>query len=203
MEEAVRTDMLWERVEQSFWKICQLELQNISVSTLILCILAVAVVVHAVSIFYVKVKKRPIRFSTELLVILLLSYIFFIAHACIFSRVAGSQPKVFDTKHLWIDDNMDQNMTNLLNIVLFIPYGALIAGVMERRKAIYKIVMTVMYCFITSLLIECVQYITGRGYFEIDDIEANALGAVLGSMFVCLCVGIGSSIGRRKAEHID
>lgn len=191
-------EIFWERFEKSFWKVCQLELQGISVTTVVLCILLVAVIVHSVAIIYVKIKKKPIHFSTELLIILLLSYIFFITEVTIFSRAAGSQLKVFDTKHLWWDSNMDQNMTNLLNIVLFIPYGALISGVMEKRRATYKVVMTIMYCFITSLLIESIQFITSRGYFEIDDIETNVLGGLLGSLFVCICVGVGNKINQKN-----
>ena len=195
--EARMTEKFWE----SFWRICQLELHDLSLSNLVLGILCVAVVVHCAAIIYVKVKHKTIQFSTELLIILLISYMVFIAEASIFSRTVGSQPRVFDTKHLWIDAKVYQNMTNLLNAVMFVPYGALISGVMERRKASYRVVMTVMYCFLTSLFVECVQYTTGRGYFEIDDLEANVLGGVLGSVFVCLCTAIGKMIDRKKTAY--
>ena len=33
---------------------------------------------------------------------------------------------------------------------------------------------------VTSLLIETLQLVTGRGFFQIDDILTNALGTVIG-----------------------
>jgi len=172
---------------ESFWRICYLEMHNISVVELIAGILAVALFVHIFVVIYVRVKGEPISFSTEVLIILLISYIVFIGETTILSRAAGSQKRVFDTKHLWIDAKMDQNMTNLLNIVLFIPYGALLTAIRDKRTLVNRVIMTIVYCFLTSMFVECVQYVTARGYFEVDDLEANVLGGLIGSMFVCIC----------------
>ncbi|WP_276399878.1 VanZ family protein [Halalkalibacterium halodurans] len=40
------------------------------------------------------------------------------------------------------------------------------------------------FCLYTSLLIEVVQFITRRGYFDIDDIILNTVGGLLG-IFIC------------------
>lgn len=181
----------------SFWKVCQLEFQNVSFAYFLILSLIGAILVHITCLIYVRVKKRSIHLSTELLIILLLSYLILIANVTILNREAGSQLRVFDTKWLWINDSMDQNMTNLLNILLFIPLGALLAGIQVYSSYRMRILMTVSYCFLTSIVIECVQYISRRGYCEIDDIEANVLGGLIGSLLVNLCSWIGSIIHKK------
>jgi glycopeptide antibiotics resistance protein len=98
---------------------------------------------------------------------------------------------------------MDQNITNLLNIALFIPFGVLIAGLQINKKGLKRAIMAVNYCFLTSLIIECTQYITKRGYFEIDDIEANIVGGLTGSIFFSLFSKIGRLIHKKNTEVND
>ena len=56
------------------------------------------------------------------------------------------------------------------NVLLFVPYGFL-AGFAFGRLALGAA---------TSLGIETLQLVTGRGFFQIDDILTNTLGAVVG-----------------------
>ena len=81
-------------------------------------------------------------------------------------------------------------MTNLLNIILFIPYGTLCSALKGRAGYGKRIIMTGFYCFLFSFIIECTQYVTERGYFEIDDLQANVMGGILGSIFTCICLVI-------------
>ena len=183
----------------SFWKVCQIEFQNVKVTNLLLFTLVGACIVHIGCVIYVKRKRRPIQLTTEILILLLISYGFFIAYVTVFSRAAGSQPRVFQIKLLWIDPLMDQNMTNLLNVMLFVPYGMILTGLQLERKSMMRNFMVANYSFLTSLLIEGIQYITRRGYCEIDDIEANVLGGVVGSLVINLYVKIGELI-RKNTE---
>ena len=57
-----------------------------------------------------------------------------------------------------------------------------------------KYYMVVNYSFLTSFLIECMQFSTRRGYFEMDDLEANVLGGVLGCLSINLCARIGKLV---------
>jgi glycopeptide antibiotics resistance protein len=92
---------------------------------------------------------------------------------------------------------MIQNITNLLNIILFIPFGVFITGIQMNIKSMRRIFMVINYSFLTSFLIECTQYITRTGYFELDDIEANIVGGLIGSIFFILCYRISRLISRR------
>ncbi|MBQ7777185.1 MAG: VanZ family protein [Lachnospiraceae bacterium] len=63
------------------------------------------------------------------------------------------------------------------NILLFIPYGFCFAWYRGRRSVLLQ---SFVLGFFTSLGIEIMQLITGRGLFQVDDILTNTLGAVLG-----------------------
>lgn len=64
----------------------------------------------------------------------------------------------------------------LLNIMLFIPLGYL--GLDIWRKKSCKTV--VLRAFLFSVLIEISQLVCSLGYFEVDDLIANSLGAYVG-----------------------
>ena len=65
----------------------------------------------------------------------------------------------------------------ILNILLFIPLGFLLPIYSEKLKKVYKVVLI---GFLTTLIIESVQYKTGIGIFEADDIFNNTLGCLIG-----------------------
>lgn len=190
-------DEFWAKLWESFWRMCETELQHVSVTSVIVVTLIGAGFVHVACMIYVKVKKQSISLRRELLIMLALSYVGFILQITLIGREPRVQPRVIDTNWLWIDRNMDQSMTDLLNIILFIPYGALLVGLQMNKNSIRQMVMLVSYCFLSSLLIESLQYITNRGYFDMVDIEANILGGLIGGLLVSLSVRIGTLILRR------
>lgn len=63
------------------------------------------------------------------------------------------------------------------NVLLFIPYGFFGGWAFERMRRFFG-------CFVisafTSLCIESLQFVTGRGFFQIDDILTNTLGGIIG-----------------------
>ena len=65
------------------------------------------------------------------------------------------------------------------NILMMIPIGAL-CPILFKEYTILKTLATGVIC---SLLIEILQYVTKRGFFEVDDILHNALGALIGFAF--------------------
>ena len=72
----------------------------------------------------------------------------------------------------------NRNYTNVIeNILLFIPYGFISAWAFKWGR---KLIPCAAFGFFSSVVIECVQYATKRGYFQIDDILTNLLGSVIG-----------------------
>lgn len=63
------------------------------------------------------------------------------------------------------------------NIVAFMPFGALIRWVVNRRVRWYQ---AVGYTFLFSLCVELLQLIARVGVFDVDDLILNTLGGLLG-----------------------
>lgn len=62
------------------------------------------------------------------------------------------------------------------NIILFIPIGVLFPLTGDEHKCVKT--GFIALCF--SIIIEIIQMVSHRGYFEIDDLILNTLGAVMG-----------------------
>lgn len=62
------------------------------------------------------------------------------------------------------------------NIILFIPVGVLFPLTGDEHKCVKA--GFVALCF--SIIIEIIQLVSHRGYFEVDDLILNTLGAVMG-----------------------
>lgn len=68
-------------------------------------------------------------------------------------------------------------MQIFLNILLFIPLGFLLPIISKRFRNLWHTTVT---GFVFSVGIETMQYITGRGLTEVDDIINNTAGALVG-----------------------
>ncbi len=65
------------------------------------------------------------------------------------------------------------------NVLLFIPYGFLSSAAFRGMR---NILSCTAFGAATSVGVECLQLVTGRGFFQLDDILTNAMGAMLGCM---------------------
>ncbi len=63
------------------------------------------------------------------------------------------------------------------NVLLFIPFGFSCAWAFLPCRSLW---VNLMVGIASSLMIESLQLITGRGYFQVDDVWTNTLGAILG-----------------------
>lgn len=68
-------------------------------------------------------------------------------------------------------------MQIFLNILLFVPLGFLLPMISKRFKNLW---LTTLTGFVFSAGIETMQYITGRGLTEVDDVINNTAGALIG-----------------------
>ena len=162
------------------------EFHNVDVSQLIIYMLIIAVIVHIGIFLYMSRKKQKINIGTEIVIILLMWYIGLVACVTYFNRQPGSVGKVLQTKLLWWEDNMEQNVTNILNIILFIPFGMFIWSLEGKTRAFNKVIVIICSSFLFGLIIEVMKYVTQRGYFEVDNIEGNILGALIGALILYL-----------------
>jgi len=73
------------------------------------------------------------------------------------------------------------------NIMLFIPYGFFTAWVIPFARKLWSSILVGVG---TSILIEILQLVTGRGFFQIDDVLTNGLGAVIGYVLYRVIAGV-------------
>lgn len=64
----------------------------------------------------------------------------------------------------------------LLNIALFIPFGWFLAAAFSQRRKRFVFLLPILF----SLIIELIQFYTGRGTADIDDVISNGLGGAIG-----------------------
>ena len=112
----------------------------------------------------------------------------------IFSREQFDEPvvRLVIRRFISVDYGPDGNPTGLkfnpiyeqtwLNILLFIPLGYLFPLV-ARSAAFWN---TVGFGCILSAFIELIQYLTRRGWCDVDDVFLNMIGTIIGYGFIRL-----------------
>ena len=109
---------------------------------------------------------------------LFLTYLAVIMAITFFSRESGSRHKGLDLEFLSTWGINDRNNALVIeNILLFIPFGILCPVTFRGLRKFWRCLLVGM---LTSLFVESLQLLTGRGFFQIDDILTNVLGAVAG-----------------------
>lgn len=111
------------------------------------------------------------------------------------SRESGSQEGIdLELLSTW-GINVRNNAFVVENVLLFIPFGLVCPwafGVLRNFLA------CALFGAAVSTAIECLQLVTGRGYFQIDDILTNTLGMAVGCLLYWLCVLAGKLFRRRQ-----
>lgn len=92
----------------------------------------------------------------------------------------------------WNSFSLQVWLNPLLNVAMFLPLGVLLPLAAKPFRRWY---WTLAAGVGTSLVIEALQYILGRGQADVDDLICNVLGAMLG---YCLCMLFVSRAGRRR-----
>lgn len=115
---------------------------------------------------------RPVIVTT-----LFRTYIITILIITFLSRESGSRLG-FDLEigSTWGINNRNKALV-IENVILFVPFGLLAAWSIPSMRNVF---ISLIWGTLFSWGIECMQLITQRGYFQIDDIITNALGTVIG-----------------------
>ncbi len=157
----------------------------------------VAIILAAVNDRRVRRLKKPIPVAAVTSFFMYTAIILFITFL---SRENGSRSgidlQLFSTWGI----NARNNAYVVENVLLFIPYGFVCAWAIKEAR---KFSRCVLLGFFTSIAIECLQLVTGRGYFQIDDILTNGLGAILGYiLFRCVLNEERTGAQRAKLVYI-
>lgn len=89
--------------------------------------------------------------------------------------------EAFDSYYVaFVEGNMEVLLQILVNIAMYIPLGFLLPCCFRFCE---KYRYTLLVAIATSVVIELIQVIFKIGWFEVDDIINNTLGAVIGIIF--------------------
>lgn len=157
----------------------------------LLCGLAFFVAAFLVTM---KIKKKKncqtSPFIRILFCSLFLSYLVILIQIVLLSREPGTRLDVnLRLGGTWVDDPQGRAYV-IENILLFIPLGTLLPFCMRTRIKSWHILLIGL---LSSSCIECIQHITGRGYFQVDDIVTNGFGSIIGYGIYFICCAIFSS----------
>lgn len=114
---------------------------------------------------------------------LFIIYFFVLCNIVYFSREPGSRigvdMRLFST---WGITNQEHAYV-IENVILFIPFGILFPACLPEKVS----VLTIFTGTICSVCIEYIQYRTGCGYCQLDDVVTNILGTVIGYIVFMVC----------------
>lgn len=134
---------------------------------------AMIMAVYILGVLYITLVDRSFDPAVEINLIPLKTYIV-IVRGMFRALVKGEWAKAWQQMK-WIDYLTWSCLA--LNILLFIPFGLLASAITERLNIANKLVLVAAAL---SLIIEVVQILTKRGWFDVDDIINNTLGAWIG-----------------------
>ncbi len=114
---------------------------------------------------------------------LFIIYFFVLCNIVYFSREPGSRigvdMRLFST---WGTTNQEHAYV-IENVILFIPFGILFPSCLPKKVS----ALTIFAGAICSVCIECIQYRTGCGYCQLDDVVTNILGTIIGYIVFVFC----------------
>jgi glycopeptide antibiotics resistance protein len=97
------------------------------------------------------------------------------------SHLGSSNLIPFETiKLFWYADSLNINakIENLVgNIIGFVPFGFILPMLSDKFR---KLIVVMLATFYLSLAYEGLQFLTGFGSFDVDDLILNTLGGILG-----------------------
>ena len=135
-------------------------------------------------VFKIILRKNSKSFYNFYKVIFLV-YLFALVHITLFEREPGSRTAISLTLFETLG-GFRNNAYVVENILLFIPYGFLLAILFRPMR---NFVLCLAVGAMSSLTIETVQLLTQRGYFQVDDILMNSIGTVIGCAVFLIAAG--------------
>lgn len=118
------------------------------------------------------------------LIVAFLIYLYAVIYITLGARTSEERRAVlepfYSVKMIIVDKNYYYLRMLYYNVAMLMPLGVLLP-MMSKRFRSFKIIT--LCGFVFSMVIEVIQYFTGRGLFEVDDLIANTFGAFFGYLF--------------------
>ena len=124
--------------------------------------------------------RRRIQWKRTAHVVMLIVYLAVVGYVTILRPgvgFGGVNLRLFRAwKEAWNSFSVNNWANVLLNILMFVPMGVLIPLTFKKCRD-GRIILVALG---STLLVECIQLLTGGGVFDVDDLFANALGCLMG-----------------------
>lgn len=132
------------------------------------------------------------RWKKGVFYLLFLTYLIVVLQITYLSRLPGSRAGIELGLGATWGTTVQAHSYVIENILLFVPFGILfpLLGRVPKRICIPAAILF-------SSLIEGMQYLTQRGFCQLDDVGANSLGAIIGYVAVILLQGLKKIVKRR------
>ena len=91
----------------------------------------------------------------------------------------------------------------VLNCMLFISFGFVLSlfSFLNERRYVIQVALVMLISLIVSLSIETTQLITGRGYYETQDMVSNALGGIIGWLVYVVLIHLIKVVSERIVDR--
>lgn len=159
-------------------------------------------------IFFQRIKGKKVRLSDALSGIVLDIYVSVMLQLTLVCRESGSRIGIdLDIFHGLKGPDTDFHWLMIayvvLNCLLFVPYGFTLSlfSFINERKSLIQLIAVMLISFASSLIIETIQLITQRGYYETQDLFFNTLGGVIGWCMFTLIYRLGALMLRKHEER--
>jgi glycopeptide antibiotics resistance protein len=180
-------------INEFFGQLMEYALQQVkgfSIVEMVILWLIDVIVLHLGIVIRARISGIKVNWRYEVLWGMILLYFCFGSQITILRRAPGSSSAVYLDFYLGSINGdfygRQQLFYSILNVLLFIPWGFLLEFCRRKSSTIIRVFMVTCYSFLTSIAIECLQYITKRGHFEINDIVTNTVGGFIGAVFAVI-----------------
>lgn len=162
---------------------------SISIKQYLILTIVSCLIFLIIILFRTRILRKQIELLNATAWICLIVYINIIIQLTLLGRKPGSRIGIDFSLGRSSNENDFSKLLraySMLNVLLFVPYGFILGMLSRIRK--YKhyisIIIISLVSLASSILIECVQYITRRGYLELDDLICNTIGGIIGGILL-------------------
>lgn len=176
---------------------------SISLFQFMIMVFVELAVVTIVIVIVSKRSKKEINLADIAAFFCLIVYVNIIMQLTLLGRKDGSRIGVELSLFGYLGDgkfSRQMLMYAVLNVFLFIPYGFIIRWLpwFRKQKESISILLATMVCLASSLLIEMIQLLTKRGYYELEDLVCNTLGGLIGGLLFTLVYKLFEGFWKEK-----
>lgn len=160
------------------------QVDGISIPYMIITMIIGFILIHIVNILLFHLKGRKISLSRMVMYCLIFVSWSFMLQITIINRVGETRNtvRIMPFTNIINDGELSEKalLYAMFNVLLFVPYGFFWATLKEQYLIKRRIFIILIYSFLTSLIIEFIQFYTKWGYFETEDLICNTFGGGIG-----------------------